>query len=60
METASLLHTQAINAAKKRTWIASPYFVPDDAMVQALQLAGLRGVDASGFWECLLTSELQW
>ena len=45
METASLMYTQAINAAKKRIWIASPYFVPDDAIVQALQLAGLRGVE---------------
>jgi cardiolipin synthase len=36
---------QAINAASKRIWIASPYFVPDDAIVQALQLAGMRGVD---------------
>ncbi len=45
METASLMYTQAINSSKKRIWIASPYFVPDDAIVQALQLAGLRGVD---------------
>ena len=35
----------AITIAKKRIWIASPYFVPDDAIVSALQLAGLRGVD---------------
>jgi len=34
-----------INSATERVWIASPYFVPDDAIVQALQLAGLRGVD---------------
>jgi cardiolipin synthase len=45
METASLIFTGAINAARERIWIASPYFVPDDAVVQALQLAGLRGVD---------------
>ncbi len=45
METASLMYTQAIHSATKRIWIASPYFVPDDAIVQALQLAGLRGVD---------------
>ncbi len=45
METASLVFTGAINAAQERVWIASPYFVPDDAVVQALQLAGLRGVD---------------
>ena len=35
----------AINSAKERIWIASPYFVPDDAIMSALQLAGLRGVD---------------
>jgi cardiolipin synthase len=45
METASLVFTGAINTARERVWIASPYFVPDDAIVQALQLAGLRGVD---------------
>jgi len=45
METASLMYTQAINAANRRIWIASPYFVPDDAIIQSLQLAALRGVD---------------
>jgi len=45
IETASLMYTQAIHSATRRIWIASPYFVPDDAIVQALQLAGLRGVD---------------
>ena len=45
METASLMYMQAINAATRRIWIASPYFVPDDAIVQALQLAALRGID---------------
>ena len=45
VETASLMYAQAINAATRRIWIASPYFVPDDAIVQALQLAALRGVD---------------
>jgi cardiolipin synthase len=45
LETAHLLFTAAINAARKRVWIASPYFVPDEAVVAALQLAALRGVD---------------
>ncbi len=44
-ETAGLIFTHAISSAKKRIWIASPYFVPDDAVIQAIQLAGLRGVD---------------
>ncbi len=39
------MFTHAINSAKKRIWIASPYFVPDEGIMAALQLAGLRGVD---------------
>ncbi len=45
MDTAELMYLHAIDQAKERLWIASPYFVPDDAVVYALQLAGLRGVD---------------
>jgi cardiolipin synthase len=45
IETATLMFIQAINSATKRIWIASPYFVPDDATTRALQLAALRGVD---------------
>ncbi len=44
-ETASMFFLQAIHGAKDRVWIASPYFVPDQQMVTALQLAALRGVD---------------
>jgi cardiolipin synthase len=45
LETAGLMFIHAINSAERRIWIASPYFVPDEAVVAALQLAGLRGVD---------------
>lgn len=45
LETASLMFLQAINSAKKRLWLTSPYFIPDEAIIKALQLAGLRGVD---------------
>lgn len=45
LETANLLFVHAINSAQERIWIASPYFVPDESIVTALQLAGLRGVD---------------
>lgn len=45
LETASLIYLKAINQAQKRVWIASPYFVPDEAFIYALQLAGLRNVD---------------
>ncbi|MDF3129395.1 cardiolipin synthase [Kiritimatiellaeota bacterium B1221] len=44
-ETATLMFTHAINSAKKRIWIASPYFVPDEGVLNALELATLRGVD---------------
>ncbi len=44
-ETAALMFTHAINSARSRLWIASPYFVPDEGVVSALQLAGMRGVD---------------
>lgn len=44
-EEAGLMFHQAIVAAERRVWIASPYFVPDRGIVAALQLAALRGVD---------------
>jgi cardiolipin synthase len=44
-ETASLMMQHAIHIAKKRIWIASPYFVPDEGVQQALRLAALRGLD---------------
>ena len=31
--------------AKKRLWIVTPYFVPDEALTKALRLAAHRGVD---------------
>jgi cardiolipin synthase len=44
-ETGSLFFTAAINAARERVWLSTPYFVPDHAVRAALQLAVLRGVD---------------
>lgn len=44
-ETASLMVHQAVLAARQRIWIASPYFVPDEAVLAALKIAALRGVD---------------
>jgi cardiolipin synthase A/B len=35
----------AILKARKRVWIASPYFVPDSGLRDALRLAGQLGVD---------------
>ena len=45
LQTCSLFFTQAINMAKERLWIVSPYFVPAEDVTSALQLAVLRGVD---------------
>jgi cardiolipin synthase len=45
LETAALMFVHAINSARDRLWIASPYFVPDEGVIAALQLAALRGVD---------------
>ncbi|KIH78180.1 cardiolipin synthetase [Geoalkalibacter ferrihydriticus DSM 17813] len=44
-ETCALYFLHSINSASHRLWIASPYFVPDEQIVSALQLAALRGVD---------------
>ncbi len=45
LETASLFFTTALNIARKRIWIATPYFIPDEATMVALRLALLKGVD---------------
>jgi len=45
LDTCSLFFVNAINLAQQRCWIVSPYFVPDESVVSALQLAALRGVD---------------
>ena len=43
--TCQLAFLNAIAQARDRIWIHSPYFVPDEEIVAALQLATLRGVD---------------
>lgn len=45
LETCTLFHLHLINAAQKRLWIATPYFIPDEQFLSALHLAALRGVD---------------
>lgn len=40
-----LLVAEAANTSREKLWIASPYFVPDEGVMTALQLAALRGVD---------------
>ncbi|MBX2986561.1 MAG: cardiolipin synthase [Bdellovibrionaceae bacterium] len=63
LETATLFHLLAVQSAKKRLWIASPYFAPDEQFVSALQLAALRGVEIriliprrnDGFWNTMVS-----
>ena len=45
LETCGMFFVHAVNSARHRLWIASPYFVPDTHVICALQLAALRGVD---------------
>jgi cardiolipin synthase A/B len=45
LETASLMVQHALGTARRRIWIASPYFVPDEGVQSAMKLAALRGVD---------------
>jgi cardiolipin synthase len=40
-----LFYLETIHAARQRLWLASPYFAPDPAIMHALKLADMRGVD---------------
>jgi len=44
-ERCTLFFLNTITMAERRLWIASPYFVPDEGIIQALQLAAIRGVE---------------
>lgn len=44
-ETASLFFTNALNLARKRIWIATPYFIPDESTLAALMLSLFKGLD---------------
>ena len=45
VEAIHRLYFAAIASARRRVWITTPYFVPDRAILAALQTAALRGVD---------------
>jgi cardiolipin synthase len=45
LNTIREIYFAAIVSARKRLWIASPYFVPDRGLLDALRLARHRGVD---------------
>lgn len=44
-EAIKLVYFTAITQAHDRVWLATPYFVPDDAMLAALTSAAMRGLD---------------
>jgi cardiolipin synthase len=44
-ESWQLMVAEAANSSRERLWIASPYFVPDEGVLTALQTAALRGMD---------------
>lgn len=45
VEAIHRLYFAAIASARERVWLTTPYFVPDRAILVALQTAALRGVD---------------
>lgn len=40
-----LVVAEAANTSRTKLWITSPYFVPDEGVLTALQAAAIRGVD---------------
>lgn len=44
-ESGALFFAALAQTARKRLWIATPYFAPEQSVLGALKLAGLRGVD---------------
>jgi cardiolipin synthase len=45
LHNCNLFFLHLIERSQTRLWIASPYFVPDNSILNALKLAALRGVD---------------
>lgn len=45
LQNCNLFFLSAIERSQSRLWIASPYFVPNNSILDALKLAVLRGVD---------------
>ena len=55
-----LLHLEAFNLARERLWIAAGYFVPEEPVIRALQLAAMRGVDVRVLLSRRCDSRLAW
>ena len=45
IKACTLFYLSLINQAQEKLWIATPYFVPDNSILNALKLAAMRGVD---------------
>lgn len=45
LDVCAFTFLRLINSARHRLWLTRPYFVPDPAVLAALQLAALRGAD---------------
>src|SRR3546814_14004620 len=45
LDNCELFFLEALRTARQRIWVASPYFVPDEQIVSALESARLRGVE---------------
>jgi cardiolipin synthase A/B len=60
LESGSMMFYTAIAAAKKRIWIASPYFVPDTVILTALKHAALRGVEVKILVPDVIDHKIPW
>lgn len=60
METGALFFFTAIANAKRRIWIASPYFVPDTDVLTALKHAALQGVDVRILVPDVIDHKIPW
>lgn len=59
-EPCLLAHLDLIRNAKKRIWIANPYFVPPETILHALELAVLRGVEVKVLVPSYTDNKLIW
>lgn len=60
METGALFFYTAIANAKKRVWIASPYFVPDTDILTALKHAAIQGVEVRILVPDVIDHKIPW
>ncbi len=60
LESGALMFFTLIGAARRRIWIASPYFVPDGDVLSALKSAALRGVEVRLLLPSTIDHYLPW